>query len=762
MLSGPVPPWSGLHEGVPLLGDIRAPPFRSSGLFHSATDPLGYAPGFQHPPIVDNTTRDCSLGVVTDFEPPEAFQQATNLSHSRQQARSLRNSPSAASVHGYSLDIDHRTLSADANSVGSSPMSMHHSSHGQMPRSYSANSSVTNFSEVGSRYPSSCEQLQNPLSMRSENLLLQSGTSSPVAGASSWLTPHSPSSTSIRPYLALSSHNTLRYPALDPALPWLENILPIPVACDLLEHFFVSPSSTRAGVVSLELSCKVFRRQSFLRQRDPRRCTPGLLLSMLCLATQTSSSPFLTSAHGTRSTVGQALFYRATSLCQSAAYNVQPNSSPSLGHEYKAQEPLSGDPIHPKQYHLDGRTAMVLDDVATYYHLAQVSSSSEYKTDNIRLWNIAFSLAKENGLGQELPAEASVPRLRSSSSSAILRRRSNSSVETSSRNRRAKVRTGYESHETISYEHCEERRRMWWLLYITDRYQALSVNRAPILLETDCLGLMQPVDEYHWQLGSDYVGPSSTLSEQTSVPSLRAYGPSEAFTSLCFFGFLGPLMANLGNVIALRQSQNLEPPYNWNHHIGIQQNQLKALAESLKSFPLHKGNVEYHHGFGMPPSNPFAESRHNQIPHSQLAISYGSFIVHVQQLLLLVQWDPVVLLEDLNNWASYPCFPTATGHAIDAGFALNDILACDPELTFMPEYMGTFLLQGSLFFLYCSKNALDKVNKNAVTACEAYLRALTKRRFKLNAEYQVCYSQFTSADFFNLLILGDSSKTIAT
>ncbi|KAK4983629.1 hypothetical protein LTR50_007112 [Elasticomyces elasticus] len=45
----------------------------------------------------------------------------------------------------------------------------------------------------------------------------------------------------------------------------------------------------------------------------------------------------------------------------------------------------------------------ILDDVATYMHLATVISATEYKAASLRWWNAAWSLARELKLGRELP-----------------------------------------------------------------------------------------------------------------------------------------------------------------------------------------------------------------------------------------------------------------------------------------------------------------------------------------------------------------------
>ena len=53
----------------------------------------------------------------------------------------------------------------------------------------------------------------------------------------------------------------------------------------------------------------------------------------------------------------------------------------------------------------------------------------------------------------------------------------------------------------MTEEEREERRRVWWLLYMMDRHLALCYNRPLALLDRECEGLLQPMDDTPWQSG---------------------------------------------------------------------------------------------------------------------------------------------------------------------------------------------------------------------------------------------------------------------
>ncbi|KAI6878992.1 hypothetical protein KC355_g22268, partial [Hortaea werneckii] len=123
---------------------------------------------------------------------------------------------------------------------------------------------------------------------------------SPMGGSPGWLSLPSPSG-ALYPHLQHGVTNqVLRYPVLRPLLPHISAIIPVGLACDLLELYFTSTSSAFLQPQSPYVLAYLFRKRSFLRKHNPRPCSPALLASMLWVGAQTSESAFLTSPPSAR------------------------------------------------------------------------------------------------------------------------------------------------------------------------------------------------------------------------------------------------------------------------------------------------------------------------------------------------------------------------------------------------------------------------------------------------------------------------------
>ena len=99
-----------------------------------------------------------------------------------------------------------------------------------------------------------------------------------------------------------------------------------------------------------------------------------------------------------------------------------------------------------------------LDDVATYMNLGVVTSASEYKAASLRWWNAAWSLARELKLGREVPQDSTKDRQTGDDADIGMSDCSNSG---------AHVPAGTPAAALIE-EAREERRRLWWLLYMIE------------------------------------------------------------------------------------------------------------------------------------------------------------------------------------------------------------------------------------------------------------------------------------------------------
>lgn len=215
-------------------------------------------------------------------------------------------SPTAMSLNGFSLGHDYdRPGIRGVSSPHSNGLSMN-----QMQPQISSQQTFQGFGE-NAYPPMSPPNLQAPspgfrFGATGESPLAGFFGTSPIVGSPGWLNLPSPSNYQIH-RRRLNSINTFRFPVLKPLLPYIESIIPVSLACDLLELYFTSSSTTHMHPVSPYILGHVFRKQSFLDGSRPRECSPALLSSMLWLAAQTSDSPFLTSPPSARGRVCQKL-----------------------------------------------------------------------------------------------------------------------------------------------------------------------------------------------------------------------------------------------------------------------------------------------------------------------------------------------------------------------------------------------------------------------------------------------------------------------
>ncbi|KAF2712924.1 hypothetical protein K504DRAFT_369360 [Pleomassaria siparia CBS 279.74] len=526
-----------------------------------------------------------------------------------------------------------------------------------------------------------------------------------------------------------SSHQGIvpcRYPVLKPLLPHLGPIMSAPMACDLLDFYFQSSSSVFMEPVSPYILGSVFRKRSFLRQHKPRKCSPALLASMLWVAAQTSEASYLTSSPSSRGGICQKLWKLTVDLLKplvhstAGSHGFAPDSGGMVSpvtHDTFGADRVIG------QYDSRMDSAMAptssLDDVATYLNLGVVTSASEYKAASLRWFFAAWSLARELKLGREMPQNFRRDR---DTENGELEGLSDSSSG-------MHVPAGTPMAALVE-ETKEERRRLWWLLYMIDRHLGLCYNRPLAMLDNECEDLYQPVPDTLWQAGEFYTGNSGP----------KRKGLSFQCTSHDIFGFFLPLMTILGDIVDLNAQKN-HPRFGqrrtsgWDLHESEITLQLERYSYSLQEF-------KNQHGCG--PSN---EDGNNPIDNKDLlrgewihqtrkVVAYATHIMHVLHILLHGKWDPVALLEDDNMWICSQSFLAATSNAISAAHAVEEILELDPDLSFMPYLFGMYLLQGSLILLLLADKLSTDTNDGVIRACETIVRAHEAAVVTLNTEYQ--------------------------
>ncbi|CAI7644684.1 hypothetical protein PCG10_009098 [Penicillium crustosum] len=567
---------------------------------------------------------------------------------------------------------------------------------------------------------------------------------SPPAQSPSWLPLPPPSPANFPSFSMPPFSSSLRYPVLQPVLPHIISIIPQSLACDLLDVYFTSSSSSHLSPSSPYVVGYVFRKQSFLHPTKPRSCTPGLLASMLWVAAQTSEAAFLTSPPSARGRVCQKLLELTIGLLRPlihgpATGEASPNYPANMVINGVA---LGGFGVSMDQLGAQSSATGAVDDVATYVHLATVVSASEYKAASMRWWTAAWSLARELKLGRELPPNATTRQDGEMEGEG--------DIDVNGNKRQSSSLLGHgpgNSAINLTEEEREERRRLWWLLYATDRHLALCYNRPLTLLDKECEGLLQPMNDDIWQAG-----------DFSSVNYRRA-GPSSECTGHSMFGYFLPLMSILGEIVDLQHARN-HPRFGlhfrnsgeWESQAMEISRQLDVYAQSLKEFEARytssialgagepdtamEGSNLNHVSPSGRSSSTVGSHVSESIVHTRMVVAYGTHIMHVLHILLAGKWDPINLLDDNDLWISSESFITAMGHAVSSAEAASDILEYDPDLSFMPFFFGIYLLQGSFLLLLTADKLQGDASPSVVRACETIVRAHEACVVTLNTEYQ--------------------------
>lgn len=603
----------------------------------------------------------------------------------------------------------------------------------------------------------------------------------PVEGEpSDWIALSSPSRQYQAPVAVPNfHHSTLRYPVLEPLVPHVGGIIPLPLACDLIDLYFSSSSSAQMHPMSPYVLGCVFRKRSFLHPSKPRRCQPALLASMLWVAAQTSDASLLTSVPSARSKICQKLLELTVGLLKPLIHTPADDAPP-----VPSSKAFHGVALGGLGVALPGTVSMetlisdtgpfgaagTVDDVVTYIHLATVVSASEYKGASLRWWNAAWSLARELRLGRELPRPTNAPDL-----------------ETDTGDGQAEITS------LISEEEREERRRVWWLVYIVDRHLALCYNRPLFLLDVECDGLLQPLDDTAFQNGE--FDPHAQMTDPNMMPSgssgqhnrHRTRGPSFECSGHSIYGYFLPLMAILGEIVDLHHARNHprfglgfrsanefdEQATEIRRHLELYEHSLKRFGQGSLSGNAHgSDDKEDGHNEGCGPNDvgtPSVQSVHSVLTNvsrlseseiqTRIVMAYGTHVMHVLHILLSGKWDPINLLDDTDLWISSQGFITATGHAVAAAEAINHILEYDPGLEFMPFFFGIYLLQGSFLLLLIADKLQSEASPSVVRACETIVRAHEACVVTLNTEYQVSFGHRVYASVLMLTL--SVSETLA-
>lgn len=723
------------------------------------------------------TAQDVEQNVPTDQHLHKMTKRPFPSDHRQSQPPrgDLGHSPTPISLNGFGLMHDYdRPGMHGMTPLGGAHMMHNGAPSNQMPPNMASQSGYHSYGDAPYSMMSPQEHPGPPGTFRfggtGESPLTGFMGTSPAVGSPGWLSLPSPSGGTYQPQNLLHPTNTLRYPVLQPLLPHISSVLPVSLACDLVDFYFTSSSSAHMHPRSPYVTGYVFRKRSFLHPTKPRTRSPALLASMLWLAAQTSDAPFLTSTPSARGRVCQKLLELTVGFLKPLIHGpssgeISPNYGVNtvingvalggLGVAMSGGEPLNA----------EGGSPRAIDDVATYIHLATVVSASEYKAASLRWWNAAWSLARELKLGRELPPDsphaqnADHPHGDDADADGEVDLDVTPSAFPNGNNPAANPPC------SVTEEEREERRRIWWLLYIQDRHLALCYNKPLCLMDAECDGLLQPMDDTVWQAG-EFDSSESNTSTNPSSPRYRHRGPNFECTGHSIFGYFLPLMAILGEIVDLNHARQhprvglgFRSADEWDKQAAEIRQQLENYGRSLKDF---EARFTTNPGGGINDSNdaesnnpdaaiPSVKSAHSHassarimsetVIQTKIVAAYGTHVMHVLHILLTGKWDPISLLDDNDLWISSQSFISATGHAVSAAEAINDILEYDPDLSFMPYFFGIYLLQGSFLLLLIADKLQGEASPAVVKACESIVRAHEACVVTLNTEYQVFHSR---------------------
>lgn len=379
----------------------------------------------------------------------------------------------------------------------------------------------------------------------------------------------------------------------------------------------------------------------------------------------------------------------------------------------------------------------LIDDVLTFVLLTIVISGGDSKPDCLSWWSKAIRLAQSMGLNRE---DVRCDGIGAACNNIICG---------------CKTAGGRSDMSQEILEGQEERRRVFWLLFCLDRHLALSFNSVLKILDDEC-EVYSPLPDNLWD---------SFESLSLSTITHRNYGPPTIVTGVGFFEYFLPLMTILGDVIQIHHQQ-CHPRFGRLDH-----QETTTLLESLLADCAQSINemASLHHVDSMngsipasqvlTPSSTSQEQTHTHrqsVPstssyppptytkahaQAQLVTAYSTFILHVVHVLLYGKWDAIAMLENRDGWITSVQFMKCASHAIAASEAVSKILACDPELTFMPYLFGIYLLHGSfILLLFADRMPQIGLNESVEKACEVIIRAHEVCVVTLNTEFQVSFS----------------------
>ncbi|KAI1627651.1 fungal-specific transcription factor domain-containing protein [Exophiala viscosa] len=525
-----------------------------------------------------------------------------------------------------------------------------------------------------------------------------------------------------------------RYPILQYLSPFTDRDFGSSLACDLLDTYFSSAFSSRMHPTCHHIHNFILRKCDILDPVSPRQTHPALLASMLFVAALSDKALGLFSGPEERDRVCKYLSRLTYRLLNPSRYEpLVTQEDLGLSPAGVSDAGWTNDELRrvldPQQESNGLPVAWGTDYVMALIHVSSVISGSEKKAASIRWWSIAFNLARDMKLNQEVESYV-MPHTRGASLPNVTCKCSSNETE-----------------DSTGEVHREERRRTWWLLFLMDRHLALCYNRPLALLEAECRNLLLPLDDVTWQSGAQphshgtrADGPRCML-----LPSGkgRLHGPPNTCSGLGLFGFFLPLMTITGHLLDFNRAKS-DPV------VAAASSSMWTVQEHriMRRLDIYQTTLDEHTARGASQQDSdegsawegqTADSADvNEDKHvAKLVHGYSSHICHVLQILVGSKWDPVCLFEDADFFTSSETFSQSMFHTMAAAECVKTvILAFDEDVSFMPYFFGIQLLHGSLLLLLVAFRLLGNSGDAVLAGLEAVIRATEACYITLPTDYQ--------------------------
>jgi hypothetical protein len=268
-------------------------------------------------------------------------------------------------------------------------------------------------------------------------------------------------------------------------------------------------------------------------------------------------------------------------------------------------------------------------------------------------------------------------------------------------------------------EEREERRRIWYTLYIWDRHLALRYNSPLSIKDAETQDVRLPIDEVAWQMSDDYV----TTPDAGSI--YRPRGPPSTVNGRDMFSMLIPLMCILGQIIDMHHVA---------YHPRVERGPTNPVAEAYTE-TIKQQLLELEPSVTALESQPVGNHPSGTTHHHRLLGRYASFLFHLLYVLLQCPWDKLALLEQSTAFLRQSNFQDISSRCGTAAAALQRILSEDPDLGFKAMFFGIFFYHGSTIPYAIAATFKQESESSTIETCEVYVRAFEASNCTYQAEY---------------------------